>query len=131
MSAADLELAKHLATQAIGTVGTNLFAGELPAGVINGMVLTLYPGAPPELTCGSNGINLEIGRLQFQVRNTAEATAITKAQDAAEIFAKIAGSTIEGTRYRSVTVLQTPGLLHRDESNRPVYGMNVEFEREV
>lgn len=126
---ADIELCEYLEDESVGTVGTDLFAGELPAGVISGMVLTLYPGAPPELTCGSTGWNLEIPRLQFQVRNTDEATALLKCKLAAAAFSKVANQTIELVRYRSVTVLQSPGLLMRDANNRPVYGFNIEAEK--
>lgn len=126
---ADAELVEYLEDQSVGTVGTDLFAGELPAGVVNGMVLTQYPGSPPELTCGSNGWTLELPRLQFRVRNTSEATALTKCNLAAAAFTKVKNQTIESVYYRSVTVLQSPGLLYRDENNRPNYGFNLECEK--
>lgn len=132
MAGADLELCEYLEDEGVGTVGTTIFEGELPAGIVNGMVLTLYPGAPPEHALnGVAGATLEITRLQFRVRNTSEATAIANAQAAAASLSKVANQTIEGTRYRSVTVLQAPGLLYRDENNRPNYGFNIEGEREV
>ena len=126
---ADSELAEYLEDEAVGTVGSDLFAGELPAGVANGMVLTQYPGAPPELTCGSTGWTLEMPRLQFRVRNTSEATAMTNAKLAAAALTKVANQTIEGVYYRAVTVLQSPGLLYRDENDRPNYGFNLEAEK--
>jgi hypothetical protein len=126
---ADIELCEYLEDESVGTVGTDLFAGTLPAGVVNGMSLVIYPGAEPELTCGSNGWNLERPRLQFLVRNTNEATALAKARDAAAAFSRIGRKTIEGTVYRAVTVLQTPGLLFRDENDRPNYGFNIEAEK--
>ena len=128
---ADSELCEYLEDEGVGTVGTDLFAGELPAGKVNGMGLTQYPGAPPELTCGSAGLTLEVSRLQFRARNTDEATALTKAKLAAVAFSKVANQTIETVRYRSVTVLQSPGLLFRDENNRPNYGFNLEAEKVV
>ena len=126
---ADLELAEYLEDESVGTVGTTLFAGELPAGVVNGMGLTQYPGAPPELTCGSNGWTLELSRLQFQARHTDEATAMSTAKNAAAALTKVKNQTIEGIYYRAVTVLQSPGLLYRDATNRPVYGFNLEAEK--
>ena len=135
MAGADIELCEYLEDEGTFTVGatdgTGIFAGELPAGVINGAALTLYPGSPPEHNLKKTGMTLEMPRLQLTVRNTVEATAITKAQDAAKALSKIANQTIEGTRFRSVTVLQTPGLLYRDASNRPVYGCNIACEREI
>lgn len=126
---ADAELCEYLEDEAVGTVGTDIFAGELPAGVANGMVLMQYPGGPPELTCGSAGWTLEMPRLQLRVRNTSEATAMSKAKSAAEALSKVKNQTIEGTYYRAVTVLQSPGLLYRDENQRPNYGFNLEAEK--
>lgn len=126
---ADQELAEYLESQGVGTVGTDLFVGEMPAGVVNAMVITQYPGAPPELTCGSAGWTLEISRLQFRARNTDEATALTKCKLAATALSKVKNQVIEGVRYRSVTVLQSPGLLFRDDGNRPNCGFNIEAEK--
>lgn len=126
---ADLELCEYLEDESVGTVGTDLFAGELPAGKSEGMVLTQYPGAPPELTCGSNGWNLEISALQFRAQYANEATALTKAKLAAAALTKVKGQTIEAVYYRSVTVMQSPGLLYRDENNRTSVGFNLEAEK--
>lgn len=126
---ADAELCEYLEDQGIGTVGTDLFAGELPAGVINGIVLTQYPGSPPELTCGSDGWKLEMSRVQLRVRNTSEATALNKAKNAAAALSKVKNQSIEGIYYRSVNLVQSPGLLYRDENNRPNYGFNVSCEK--
>lgn len=129
--AADQDLCEYLEDELVGTIGTDLFVSELPAGKPEGMVLTMYPGAPPELTCGSNGITVDMPRFQFQAHYATETTAIAKAEAAATALAKVANQSIEGTRYRSVTVLQTPGLLYRDKNNRSVFGFNGEAERDV
>jgi len=126
---ADAELCEYLEDEAVGTVGTDLFVGELPAGIVNGMVLTMYPGPAPELTCGSDGWTIEMPRLQFRACHTSEAIAWTNATKASVAFSKVKNQLIEGVRYRSVTVLQTPGLLYRDENNRPNYGFNLECEK--
>lgn len=126
---ADLELAEYAEDQALGTVGTDLFAGEIPAGVVNAIGIAQYPGAPPELTCGSDGMTLEMPRLQITVRNTSEATALSLARQLAVAFSKVKNQTIESVYYRSVNVLQSPGLLFRDANNRPVYGFNAECEK--
>ena len=129
--AADQDMVEYLEDEAVGTVGTDLFASELPAGKTEGMVVTQYPGAPPELTCGSTGITVDMPRFQFRARYATETTAITKVEAAATALAKVQNQTIEGTRYRSVTVLQTPGLLFRDDNNKPNWGFNFEAERDV
>lgn len=126
---ADIELCEYLEDEGLGTVGSDLFAGTLPAGVVNGTVLTQYPGSPPELTCGSNGWTLELPRLQLLVRNTDEATALNKARLMAQSLTRVKNQTIESVYYRAVTVLQSPGLLYRDENKRPNYGFNLEAEK--
>lgn len=129
--AADQDMCEYLEDEGVGTIGTDLFVSELPAGKTDGMVVTQYPGAPPELVCGTQGIRLDMPRFQFRCRYASEATAITKAEAAATALAKVENQSIEGTRYRSVIVLQTPGLLYRDENNAPNWGFNFEAERDV
>ena len=126
---ADTELCEYLEDESVGTVGTDLFAGELPAGKTEGMVLTQFAGAPPELTCGSNGWTLEIPSLQFRAQYANEATALTKANLAAAAFTKVKNQTIESVYYRSVNVKQSPGLLYRDLNNRANVGFNLEAEK--
>lgn len=126
---ADQELAEFLEDEGLVTVGTDFFVGEMPAGVVNAGVITMYPGAPGEHNLSTTGWTLEMPRCQVKFRNTTEATAISKAISAARSLSKIANQTIEGVRYRSVTVLQAPGILERDANNRPVYGFNLEAER--
>ena len=127
---ADQELAEFLEDAGICTVGTDFFVGELPAGVVNGGVITMYPGAIGDLVLNTiGGWTIERPRLQVKFRNTTETTAISKANAAARALSAIANQSIEGVRYRAVTVLQTPGILERDASNRPVYGFNIEAER--
>lgn len=126
---ADNELAEYLEDEGVGTVGTDIFAGQIPEQVASAIVITQYPGKPPELTCGSTGWNLEIPRLQVRCRNTDEATALSKANACGDALTKIANQTIESVYYRSVMLVQSPGLLYRDENNRPNYGFNIEAEK--
>lgn len=128
--AADDELRDWLAAapQSYGTVGTDLFAGRLPAGVVNGTVLVMYPGKAPEFVCG--GLTLIIPRLQVRVRNTDDATAISKAEQLVLLLGAIVNQTIGGKYYRSVMPLQSAGLLFQDKNDVANYGFNIEVERE-
>ena len=131
--AADQDVAELLEDEGVGTIGLTLFVGEIPADVAAAVGVTMYPGGPPEhVLNGIAGPTLDMPRLQIVSRHTAEATAISKAQDSMVALSKIANQTIEGTRYRNITVLQSVGLLFRDQAgNRPHYGFNVECEREI
>ena len=126
---ADAELAEWLEDESVGTVGTDLFVGELPAGKTEGMVITQYPGGPPEHNLSTTGYTLEMPRVQFRAQYANEATAATKARLAAIALSKIANQNVESVRYRSVTVLQSPGLLYRDMNNRASWGFNAECEK--
>lgn len=127
--AVDDELRDHLDTQGHGTAGTDLFSGKMPAGVVNATVVTMYQGSPPEHTCGSDGFTLERPRVQVNVRNTSEASCQTQAAGVALELSKIENQSIGGVYYRSVLVLQTPGLLERDENDRPIYSFNCAVEK--
>ena len=126
---ADQELAEYLEDAGVVTVGIDFYVGEMPAGDVNAGVITMYPGAPGELTLGQVGWTIEMPRLQVKFRNTDEAACIALANAAARALSKVANQVIEGVRYRSVTVLQAPGIIDRDANNRPIYGFNCEAER--
>lgn len=129
--AADIDIATYLVAQGVGTaLGTDVFAGRMPSAV-DGVVVTSYPGRAPELVINSNGYTHRFPRLQVLVRNSSEATAQSTADAAALALSKVKNTTLSGTRYRSVNVTQTPGLIERDENERYVYAFNVECEQGV
>lgn len=125
----DKELAQYIEDLGIGTVDTDVFAGEIPAGVVNAIGFTVYPGGPPEHVCGGNGFTLEMPRVQVRVRNTDEDSALYLANILASLLSRVVNTTINGVFYRTITVLQTPGILYRDGNDRPNYGFNVDVEK--
>ena len=123
------EICEYLEDQSVGTVGTDLFGHRLPAGKTEGMVVSQYPGSVPEVTCGSDGTRIQMPRMQFRARYASDATAVSKAEAAAAALNKIANESIEGRYWRSVVVLQEPGLLYADLNDMPNWGFNFEGER--
>ena len=69
------DIAKFLETQAIGTVGTDIFVGLMPDSPSNCIAVYQYAGQKPQL-----GLDLEEQGLQVRVRNSSWATAMTKAK---------------------------------------------------
>ena len=67
------EIGAYLATQNVGTVGTDIFLGLMPDQPDNCVALFEYAGSPPDLHW-----NGEYPGLQVRVRNTSYAAARTK-----------------------------------------------------
>lgn len=127
---ASSELAEYLEDETTLVVGTDLFVDKQPAGVVNSARLVQYPGRTPEHRMdGTNAVRFTFPNLQFRVRNTDDATAFTIAEAAAVALGKVANQTIEGTFYRSVNLINQPGLIERDANDLITVGFNAQAER--
>lgn len=126
------ELAEYLEDETTLVVGTTLFVDKVPAGKVNAARIVQYPGSAPEHRMdGTNAVRFTFPNVQFRVRNTDDATAFTIAEAAAEALAKVANQTIEGTFYRSVNLINQPGLIERDANNQITVGFNAQAERQA
>ncbi len=128
---ASSELATYLAAEVAALVEkTTLFTDKQPAGAVNSARLVQYPGAAPEHRMdGTNLIDFTFPNLQFRVRNQVDATAFTIAEDAAKALGKVANQTIGGTFYRSVNLINSPGLIERDANDLIIVGFSAQAER--
>lgn len=132
MSSASVELAEWLEDEGVGTVGEDIFVDKQPLGAVNGLRIVTYPGAPPAHRMdGTNEIRYTFPNIQVRVRNTDDATAVSVANAAARALGKIANQTIEGTYYRSVNLINQPGLIERDENDRMIQGFSAQAERQA
>ncbi|KKN61711.1 hypothetical protein LCGC14_0519270 [marine sediment metagenome] len=132
MSSASVELAEYLEDEGVGTVGTDIFVDKQPLGAVNSLLIVTYPGAPPEHRMdGTSDVRFTFPNVQVRVRNTDDATAVAKANAAARALGKVANQTIEGTYYRSVNLIQQPGLIERDENDRMIQGFSAQAERQA
>ncbi len=128
---ASLELATFLAAE-VGslTLATTLFVDKQPAGLVNSARLVQYPGAPPEHRMdGTNEIRFTFPNFQFRVRNEDDGTAFTIAEAAAFALGKVANQTLSGTFWRSVNLINQPGLIERDQNDRIIVGFSAQGER--
>lgn len=128
---ASSELAEYLEDEVAAlTVGTTLFVDKQPAGAVNSARIVQYPGGTPEHRMdGTNEVRFTFPNLQIRVRNEVDATAFTIAEDAAKALGKVANQTIEGTFYRSVNLINQPGVVERDANDRITVGFNAQAER--
>lgn len=119
------ELAARLASGGIGSVGSTIFVGSLPATPDTCVALREYGGFPPEHTMGTDFI-YERPTIQIVARAGAEdyQAARTKAENCYALMA-FTNLTISGVRYLRAEPLQNPFLLRRDDNNRWEIGFNV------
>ncbi len=143
------EIGAYLATQDIGTVGTDIFLGLMPDQPDNCIALFEYAGSPPDLHW-----NGEYPGLQVRVRNTSYAAARSKIGD---IVKKLHGlyeqilsdegepegigdegegngeeepTPVTGTRYLLIKAKGSPEILKRDNNNRVELFVNFEIIKE-
>ncbi len=128
---ASSELATFLAAEVPAlTEGTTLFTDKQPANAVNSSRLVQYPGATPEHRMdGTNAVRFTFPNLQFRTRDEVDATAFTIAEAAAVALGKIVNQIIGGTFYRSVNLINQPGLIERDGNNLIIVGFSAQAER--
>lgn len=129
MSVVD-DLAAHLATAGVGTVGTTVFCNQIPTTPDACVVLTEYGGVAPAFTLpASAGVATERPRVQVLTRAATHQAARSKAESAYAALAKVINQTLTATRYLRVSPQQAPFYLRLDGNGRPEYVFNVEAEK--
>ena len=119
------EIGAYLATQNVGTVGTDIFLGLMPDQPDNCITLFEYAGSPPDLHW-----NGEYPGLQVRVRNKSYAAGRAKIE---EVVTELHGAhelTLNGTRYLLIKARGSPEVLKRDNSNRVELFVNFEIIKE-
>lgn len=122
MIAADI--AGWLATQGLGTLGTDLFYTALPDEVDEALVVRDYAGAPPEFEHNQPAPILNYPRVQIEARNPSVANAYIDAESAYAIINTLRNLDLNGKRY-SAQALQYPFWLRQDDQNRHYVVFNV------
>ena len=107
------EIGAYLATKSVGTVGTDIFLGQMPDQPDNCIALFEYAGSPPDLHW-----NGEYPGLQVRVRNKSYAAARSKIREVMAALHGLHEQTLSGTRYLLIKARGSPEILKRDASNR-------------
>jgi len=119
------EIGAYLATQNVGTVGTDIFFGLMPDQPDNCIALFEYAGSPPDLHW-----NGEYPGLQVRVRDKSYAAARTKIGEAMTALHGLHEQTLSGTRYLLIKARGSPEILKRDNNNRVELFVNFEIIKE-
>ena len=128
--AVETEIAEYLEDQAVGTVGTDIFAGQLPDTPDACVAVIPYAGRAPERNLDKS-VNWRYPRVQVSVRGAREGYAAARAKIDAVNAAldAVVNTTIEGVLYQQIDALSEPFLLRRDGNNRPIFVCNFECWR--
>jgi hypothetical protein len=126
------EIGAYLQAQSIGTLGTDLFRGELPDHVDSAVGVFETPGASPTYVQDDAGVKLESPHFMVLARGAREdyEAPRQKAEDALTALAAVRNQSLSGTRYLRVKPLQTPFPLERDDNDRVVIAVNFEALKE-
>ena len=119
------EIGAYLATKNVGTVGTDIFLGQMPDQPDNCIALFEYAGSPPDLHW-----NGEYPGLQVRVRNKSYAAARSKIREVMAALHGLHEQTLSGTRYLLIKARGSPEILKRDASNRIELVLNFEIIKE-
>src|SRR4051794_20997088 len=107
------ELATKLAAGGLGTVATNIFVGVMPETPDLCTALFEYAGLPPDRLFG-NTVAAEDPRVQVLCRATTYSAARTRAKAVFDILSDLGAITLSGTRYHTMSALQSIFFLKRD-----------------
>lgn len=119
------DIASHLQSQGIGTVGTNIFKGLLPDQPDNCIALFEYAGSPPDLHWEG-----EYPGLQVRVRNKSYSAGREKIGSVVSKLHGLCEQTINSTRYLLLKANQSPGGLGRDANGRNEWVVNFTVIKE-
>ena len=113
----------YLQTRGIGTVGTDLFNGFLPAAPNKAAAVFLYGGSTTDTKRGYTE-----PRLNFRVRDTIETTAYDFAWDIYNQLHGLHNITLQGISIISCKGIQSePQTTGRDEQERSTFSVNFEL----
>lgn len=115
-----LEVATYLAAQGLGTLGVNVFVGQLKDTPDVALMVSEYGGASSNHGFGNPGLREEFSGVQILVRGLPNDYAGPRAriETAYRKMAEIQATTLSGTYYRIARPVSPPLLLERDANMR-------------
>lgn len=127
------EIADHLATSGLGTVGDDLFYGTMPSTPDACGVVYEYQGAPSELGFGVPGVQFEAPAVQVVFRGVPDDYDGPRGQAelAYRALATVQATALGGTNYLLITPQQAPFLLARDDARRVLIACNYVAEKRL
>lgn len=130
------EIAAHLASLGVGTVGTTIFIGVMPETPDACTSIYEYGGLAPDFSLGVDGIDTETPAVQVVCRGVKDdyATPRATATLAYEGLSKVEAETITTTGgtsafYHWIHPEQSPFLMQRDANGRVYIACNYLCEK--
>lgn len=120
------DIAQLLQVGGVGTLGVDIFLGQLPASPDNVAAVYEYAGEPPELHS-----NIEFPSVQVLVRDR---TYSAGRQRIGQVLTTLHGfheTVVSGKRYLLIKANQSPAFLERDDNNRVIFVINFTIFKEV
>lgn len=127
------DLASRLASEGVGTVGTDVWKGGLPDGddITADPIIAVVetPGAAPLAVMGTAADPVRQPRCQLVGRGSGYAATRSLVQSAVDAV-EMLDVTINGNRYLAVEALQEPFTLGTDDDGFHRIAVNVQVTRE-
>lgn len=105
------EIAAYLQAQLVGTVGTDIFKGALPASPDTALAVVETGGFPPDLAAA-----VDHPTFQVMCRSPDYATARNKAQAAYTALHGLTETALSGRRYLLIRAMQSPTYIGVDQN---------------
>lgn len=126
------EIAAYLATQGVGTVGSNIFLGSkavIPSGAGPYLSLTETGGSAPTRIHNKASANTQRPTAQILVRATSYLAARTMAKNAYLALDGTYNTVLGAVLYHSITARQEPTDIGLDAQDRPMISFNIDVEK--
>lgn len=125
------ELGAYMQTQGIGTLGTDLFIGQMPDSPDAAVTLYEYGGIAPTHALGGGAARFERPRVQVVARATTYTAARSKIESVYKLLDQVAGVIMSSVRYLRIEAVQAPMFLERDANSRVVMVCNFQVHKEL
>ena len=121
-------LGDYLQTNSVGTLGTNIFLGKMPASPDYCITLYEYEGMAPKESFGSNPYDIDMPRIQVVVRGARDdyPTARDGVNTIRGLLADLTDVTISSTKVLRVASLGAFIPLGLDDKDRPRIAANFQ-----
>jgi hypothetical protein len=119
-------LGDYLVTNSLGTLGTNIFLGKMPASPDYCITIYEYEGMQPKESFGTAAYDVDMPRIQVVVRGARDdyPTARNKVDTIRQLLASLTDTTISTINIMRVEATGSVGLVGLDEKSRPIMSAN-------
>lgn len=119
------DIGAYMQTNGRGTLGTDLFLNFLPEAPNSVTVLSEYMSETPKDTMGAHLPSVEMPHIQVMVRRSAtDYLAARNESDLCYNLLVMVLDLVVGTYLYTITPLDTPTLMSRDDNERPLVVCN-------